>query len=122
MDILRNLFGNVTSGIIRLLVAVGVLGATYLFIVKPVLHTTENVSNTVNNSIESAHKSFEESFGPHSEAAKAINKANRQVQIQITRSFHQVKKSSGGNPQKLIRCIQHAAGDVHRIQRCTIKY
>ena len=34
MDILRNLFGNVTSGIIRLLVAVGVLGAAYLFIVK----------------------------------------------------------------------------------------
>jgi F0F1-type ATP synthase membrane subunit b/b' len=122
MDILRNLFGNVTSGIIRLLVAVGVLAAAYFFIVKPVLHTTENVSNTVNDSIQSAHESFEESFGPHSETAKALNKANKQVQIQITRSFHQVKKATGGDPQKLIHCIQRAAGDVHRIQRCTIKY
>jgi F0F1-type ATP synthase membrane subunit b/b' len=122
MDILRNLFGSVTSGIIRLLVTVGILGAAYLFIVKPVLDTTENVSDTVNNSIESANKSFEQSFGPHSETSKALRNANKQVQIQITRTFHQVKQSTGGDPQKLIRCIQHAAGDVHRIQHCTIKY
>jgi F0F1-type ATP synthase membrane subunit b/b' len=122
MDILRNLFGSVTSGIIRLLVTVGILGAAYLFIVKPVLDTTENVSNTVNNSIESANRSFEQSFGPHSETSKALRNANKQVQIQITRTFHQVKQSTGGDPQKLIRCIQHASGDVHRIQRCTIKY
>ena len=53
MDILRNLFGNVTSGIIRLLVTVGILAAVYFFIVKPVLDTTENVSDTVNKSIQS---------------------------------------------------------------------
>jgi F0F1-type ATP synthase membrane subunit b/b' len=122
MDILRNLFGSVTSGIIRLLVTVGILGAAYLFIVKPVLDTTENVSNTVNNSIESANKSFEQSFGPHSETSKALRNANKQVQVQITRTFHQVKQSTGGDPQRLIRCIQRASGDVHRIQRCTIKY
>ena len=72
MEFLRNLFGNFTSGIIRLAVAVGILAAAYFFIVKPVLHTTENVSNTVNDSIQSANKSFEQSFGPHSETGKAI--------------------------------------------------
>ena len=41
MDILRNLFGNVTSGIIRLAVAAGILFCAYLFIVKPVLDTTD---------------------------------------------------------------------------------
>ena len=41
MDILRNLFGSLTSGIIRLLVAVGILAAAYFFIVKPVLKTTD---------------------------------------------------------------------------------
>ena len=35
MDILRNLFGNLTSGLIRLLVTVGILAAAYFFIVKP---------------------------------------------------------------------------------------
>src|SRR5262245_24480951 len=100
MDILRNLFGNVTSGVIRLAVTVGILAAVYFFIVKPVLHTTENVSNTVNDSIQSANESFEESFGPHSEAAKAIRQANKQVQIQIKRSFH-TTVTGGGNPTKL---------------------
>ena len=37
MDILRNLFGSLTSGIIRLAVTVGILAAAYFFIVKPVL-------------------------------------------------------------------------------------
>jgi F0F1-type ATP synthase membrane subunit b/b' len=120
MDILRNLFGSVTSGIIRLLVAVGILGAAYLFIVKPVLHTTENVSNTVNNSIESANKSFEQSFGPHSETSKALRNANKQVQIQITRTFHQAKQNGGS--MKLLHCVQAAAGDVHKMQRCTVKF
>ena len=48
MDILRNLFGNLTSGIIRLAVTVGILAAVYFFIVRPVLDTTENVSNEIN--------------------------------------------------------------------------
>jgi F0F1-type ATP synthase membrane subunit b/b' len=125
MDILRNLFGNVTSGIIRLLVTVGVLAAAYFFIVKPVLNTTENVSNTVNDSIQSANQSFKESFGTEldlNDIDKTIENANKQVQIQIQRSFHTAKKKGRGDPQKLIRCIQRSAGDVKRIQRCTVKY
>jgi F0F1-type ATP synthase membrane subunit b/b' len=122
MDILRNLFGNVTSGIIRLVVTVGVLAAAYFFIVKPVLHTTENVSNTVNNSIQSANESFKQSFGPNSETEKAIRHANKQVQIQITRSFHQAKSHGGGDPMKMLHCIQVAAGDVHKMQRCAVKF
>jgi F0F1-type ATP synthase membrane subunit b/b' len=122
MDILRNLFGNVASGIVRLLVTVGILAAAYLFIVKPVLDTTENVSDTVNNSIQSANESFRQSFGPNSEAEKAIHRANRRVKIQITRSFHQAKTHSGGDPTKMLHCIQAAAGDVNKMQRCAVKF
>jgi len=122
MDILRNLFGNVTSGIIRLLVTVGILAAAYFFIVKPVLDTTENVSNTVNDSIQSANQSFGTELDL-TDIDKTIENANKQVQIQIQRSFRQAKKRGARNdPQKLVRCIQHAAGDVNRIQRCTLKY
>ena len=122
MEFLRDLFGSLTSGIIRLAVTVGILAAAYFFIVRPVLDTTENVSDTVNNSIQSANKSFDESFGPHSETAKALRRANRQVQIQITRSVHQAKHAGGGDPTKLLHCIQRAAGDVNRMQRCTVKF
>jgi hypothetical protein len=105
MDILRNLFGNVTSGIIRLAVTAGVLLLVYLFIVKPVLTTTNDAikSSGINN------------------IGKTINSVNRQVQRQIRHSF-KVTKVNGGNPQHLVHCIQRAAGDVDRIQRCTRRF
>ena len=122
MDILRNLFGNVASGVIRLLVTVGILAAAYFFIVRPVLDTTENVSDTFNRSFQTADQSFERSFGPHSETSRALRRANRQVQIQITRSFHQAKHAAGGDPMKIVHCIQRANADVDRMQRCAKKY
>jgi hypothetical protein len=117
MDVLRNLFGNLTSGIIRLAVAVGILAAAYFFIVKPVLKTTSDT-------FKEANKSFERSFGENGagldDIGKTIHDVNRQVQIEITRSFHVAKKN--GNPKKLIRCVQHAEGNVHKIQRCTVRF
>ena len=105
MDILRNLFGNVTSGIIRLAVAAGILFCAYLFIVKPVLHTSE----------EAFHSSGLDQIG------KTLNTVNVQVQRQIRRSF-KVTRSQGGNPQRLIKCIKHADQNVERIERCTRRF
>lgn len=117
MDILRNLFGSLTSGLIRLLVAVGILAAAYFFIVKPVLKTTDNA-------IDSANKTFERSFGTHgtdlTDISKTIDQVNRKVQIEIRRSFHTAKKE--GNPKRLVRCIKHSHGDVQKIQHCTVKF
>lgn len=110
MDILRNLFGSVTSGIIRLLVTVGILAAAYFFIVKPVLNTTSDITKEVN-------ASFQENG--LSDISGTIQDVNKQVQREIRRSFH---TSNGGNQKKLVHCIQRANGDVHRIKRCTIKY
>jgi hypothetical protein len=116
MDILRNIFGSLTSGIIRLLVTVGVLAAAYFFIVKPVLKTTSDT-------FKEANKSFEKSFGGDKglgSIGKTMEDLNRQVQRQVRRSFHTAKRD--GDPQRLVRCVKRAQGDVHRIQRCTVKY
>jgi predicted PurR-regulated permease PerM len=115
MDILRNLFGSLTSGVIRLLVSVGILAAAYFFIVKPVLKTTGDAIKTTNHS-------FEKSFGENGldDLNKTFEDVNKQVQIQIERSFHVAKKD--GNPKRLVRCVQRSKGDVHRIQRCTVKF
>jgi hypothetical protein len=117
MDFLRNLFGNLTSGIIRLLVTVGILAAAYFFIVKPVLKTTDNA-------IDSANQSFERSFHTKgvdiTDISGTIDKVNRQVQREIRRSFKAAKHE--GNPSRLVKCIQHAKGDVNKIQRCTVKF
>jgi hypothetical protein len=115
MDILRNLFGSLASGIIRLLVTVGILGAAYLFIVKPVLKTT-------GDTFKEANRSFQKSLGENGlgELNKTFEDVNKRVEREIKRSFHTAKRD--GNPRKLVRCVKRARGDVHRIQRCTVKY
>jgi hypothetical protein len=116
MDLLRNLFGSLTSGVIRLAVTVGILVAVYLLIVKPVLKTTDDAIKSSNQTIQ---KSFEASGLDG--IGKTIEGVNRQVQRQIKRSFHSTQKA-GGNPQKLVRCIQRANRNVNRIQRCTRRF
>jgi maltooligosyltrehalose synthase len=105
VDLLRNLFGNLTSGIIRLAVTGGILFLCYLFIVKPVLKTT-------NDAIHSTGLD---------QISKTFNTVDSQVQRQIRQSFR-TTKARGGNPRRLIHCIQRANQDVQRIQRCTARY
>ena len=115
MDILRNLFGNLAAGIIRLLVAVGILAAAYIFIVKPVLKSTDNAINKTDSA-------FEKSFGGTDlgDLSKALEDVSHQVQVQVQRSFHTARRN--GSPKKLVRCVERANGNVHKIRRCTVKF
>jgi hypothetical protein len=115
MDVLRNLFGNVSAGIIRLLVTVGILAAVYFFIVRPALDTTEKISHEVNVNVE---KGFEQTnLG---DINKTIEDVNRKVQREIKKSLRQSRQHGAAN--KLIDCIQRAHQDVTKIQRCNEKY
>ncbi len=115
MDILRNLFGNLTSGIIRLAVTVGILAAAYFFLVKPVLHTTDKA-------IDSANKTFEKSFGTHGTNITDINKTLEQVDRQVQRQVEKAFKSAPHQGNKLIHCIKRANGDVKRIEHCAKRF
>jgi hypothetical protein len=105
VDLLRNLFGNLTSGIIRLAVTAGVLFLCYLFIVKPALKTTN----------DAIHESGFDSIG------KSIEGVSKEIRREVHRSFETTKKH-GGSPQKLVHCVQHANGNVKRIERCTRRF
>jgi len=115
MDVLRNLFGNLTAGIIRLLVTVGILAAAYFFIVKPTLDTTKDISHEVNLNV---HKSFEQ--GGLSEISETIDDVNRQVQREVKKSLRASQQQ--GDADKLIRCIQRAHQNVSKIQRCSDRF
>jgi Tfp pilus assembly protein PilO len=115
MDVLRNLFGNLSAGIIRLLVTVGILAAAYFFIVKPTLETTEKISNEVNVNVQ---KGFQQS--DLGNINKTIDDVNRQVQREIKQSLRQSRRQ--GNADQLIRCIQRAHQNVNRIQRCSERF
>ncbi len=115
MDVLRNLFGNLSAGIIRLLVTVGILAAVYFFLVKPTLDTTKEISHEVNVNVQ---KGFEQ--GGLGEISETMGDVNRQVQREIKRSLRASKQQ--GDADKLIRCIQRAHQNVNRIQRCSERF
>jgi Tfp pilus assembly protein PilO len=115
MDVLRNLFGNLTAGIIRLLVTVGILAAVYFFLVRPALDTTEKISHEVNVNVQ---KSFQQSnLG---DINKTIDDVNHQVQREIRQSLRASQRQ--GSADKLIRCVQQAHQNVNRIQRCSERF
>lgn len=115
MDVLRNLFGNLSAGIIRLLVTVGILAAVYFFLLRPALDAGENISRETNQSIQ---KSFQNNdFG---DISGQIEDVNRQVQIEIEKSFRTSKQQ--GDADKLIRCIKRANQNVNKIQRCSERF
>lgn len=115
MDVLRNLFGHLSAGIIRLLVTVGILAAVYFFLVRPALDTTENISRETNQSIQ---KSFQNTG--LNDISGQIEDVNRQVQIEIKKSYRTSKQQ--GDADKLIRCIQRAHHNVNKIQRCSERF
>ena len=82
MDVLRNLFGHVTAGIIRLLVTVGILAAVYFFLVRPALDTTENIGRETNQSIQNSFKD-----SGLNDISGTIDDVNRQVQIEIRNAY-----------------------------------
>ncbi len=104
MDLLRNLFGNVTSGIIRLAVTAGILFLVYLFILKPVLDTTTEV----------VHSTGLDQIG------KSLEGMSTEIKREVHRSFEVT--GPGGQRKKLVHCIQRAEGNVHRIERCTRRF
>jgi hypothetical protein len=112
MEVLRNLFGNLTAGIIRLLVTVGILAAVYFFVVKPTLDTTKTISHEVNGNIQRSLK--------EAHIGKTIQNVDRQVQREIKRSIRHASSHSAAD--KLLRCIQRANQNVHKIEHCNDRY
>lgn len=104
MDLLRNLFGSLTSGIVRLAVFAGMLLLLYLLIIKPVLKTTTDAI--------------------HSTGLDQIGKSMEGVSKEIKREVHRTFEgaSPGGQRKKLVHCIQRAEGNAHRIERCTRRF
>jgi hypothetical protein len=115
MELLRNLFGNLTSGIIRLLVTVGILAAVYFFIVKPTLNTTKEISHEVNVNVQRGLQ--EANLG---EIGTTIDKVNRRVEHEMKKAL--VHSRQHGHANKLIHCIQRAHQDVDEIQRCSERF
>ena len=115
---LANIFGNLTSGLIRLAITAATLALIYVFLVKPVLETTEKVTAGSGNAVQQALDTVNQAFGEQTDGSVSV-----QIQKQIrTQLLGESGKRTGAirskRSRRLIRCIQRAEGDVNQIQRC----
>jgi hypothetical protein len=100
--------GTFINPLLKIITVVAILGATYIFILEPVLDTTEDISDNLNNSISESVQSTNEQ----------IDKALRQSGAAQTVEIPQSSQDSIKEANKLLDCIQRANGNVDKIQRC----
>ena len=97
--------GTVINPIIKIVTTVVILGAVYLFFVKPALDTTEHISDTVNQSISGSFDSFDDAFDSAQNAGVTIQQPGNQKAT-----------------NKLMKCVQNANQDVTELQNCAEKF
>lgn len=105
--------GTLVSAVVRIVILAATLALVYLFIIKPVLNTTENVSNGVNSNISNVMDEVNQAF----DSANAQN--GKFSQVQIKRSITTV---TGKKQQRLLNCVQNSNQNVDRIQRCVARF
>jgi len=99
--------GTLVTALVRVLVVVATLAAVSYFLVRPVLQTTENVSNGINDNIQ---RSLDE-------ADKAFDQTNvtPQTQQQITTT---IKNIPTDKLPRLNNCIQRNPSSIAHIEKC----
>ena len=96
--------GRVINPIIKIVTTVAILGAVYLFIVKPTLDTTNEVFDTVNESFsgfggldEGIQSRVEDAFGSTGDAGRLQNCIQRAI-------------DDGADQQRINRCLDRFGG------------
>jgi hypothetical protein len=100
--------GTFINPLLKIITVVAVLGATYLFIVRPVLDTTEEVSSNINDSVSQSLESTNQQID------KALEQSGAAQTVEIPQSSQNSLKEAN----RLLDCIQRANGNVDKIQRC----
>jgi hypothetical protein len=85
--------GTIINPIIKIITTILILGAVYLFFVKPALDTTENISNSITESIPG--------FGSFEELSEGL---------------------SGVEEDKLQACLTAAGENAKKLQRCVDRH
>lgn len=102
--------GTVINPIIKIVTTVIILGAVYLFFVKPALDTTEDITDRAFDTSSQFQEDLQEDIRNSFEAVP-----DSQVpDIQIPASAKQA--------QKLGDCVTSAGTDIDKINRCMERY
>ena len=92
---------TLVRSLIKLIVTVGIIAAIYLFLVRPILDTT---NDTINNAFDSVDSSLDNAFDD-----AGVNPPN----------LTGVGKTDG---ERILACVQRVEPDVAKMQRCAERF
>ena len=102
--------GTIINPIIKIVTVVAILGAAYLFIVKPVLDTTDSV-------IDRSFDAFDQSFG----GFEGFDQLPGQLQSNLDEAL-----DATSDPKPLRQCIKRSIDgnrpDAQGIERCVARF
>jgi len=105
--------GTLISAVVKILVLGATLALFYVFIIRPVLDTTETVTAGVNDNISNAMDEVNQAF----EETDLQNGGYSEVKIKRS-----ITNTSGQKQQRLLTCVQGANQDIDKIQRCVARF
>jgi hypothetical protein len=100
--------GTFLNPLLKVVATVAVLAASYFFIVKPILDTTEGTID----------RAFDESGQIQKSVQQSIKQANQQAQQQNAGVQFEASGLTPKQAEKIQNCVAQAAGDVNALQRC----
>ncbi len=111
--------GTIISPIIKIVTTVAILGAIYLFFVKPALDTTENISDTVSGSIsQSQDQANEAAAEAQAQASAAEISSTRQQATSYANSLLAGSQPWTEASKAVLTCTKKAGDDINKLERC----
>ena len=100
--------GTFLNPLLKVVATVAILAASYFFIVKPILDTTEGTID----------RAFDESANIQKSVQESIDQANKQAQQQNSGVTFQASGLTAKQAERIQNCVAQAAGDVNALQKC----
>jgi hypothetical protein len=101
--------GTFLNPLLKIVTVVAVLAASYFFIVRPILDTTESTID----------RAFDESSNIQKSVQKSIKQANQQAAQQGAGGVQfEASGLTAKQAERIQDCVTDAAGDVNKLQAC----
>lgn len=111
--------GTVISPIIKIVTTVLILGGVYLFVVRPILDTTERTVENVRGNIErSQQESAQQASAAEQEASAAEIESTRNSAASYGRSLLAGSQPWPEAADAVLNCVKQASDNIQRLNRC----
>jgi hypothetical protein len=106
--------GTIINPIVKVVTTVLILGAVYLFFVKPVLDTTEDISAGVGDSIRNSSENFDLNFAK--DRAQSFASSLQSQWPQAAREVTSCVRGAGGDAKAMEKCEDFGHGLITAAQ------